>query len=69
MKKCLDLIEKLQEEEDKSDSKFKANYYDTLSVLYAKLGDNKRAKEFKKIDEELKAEKAKEFEKFLKDSK
>ena len=69
LKKCLDLIEKLQEEEDKSDSKFKANYYDTLSVLYAKLGDNKRAKEFKKIDEELKAEKAKEFEKFLKDSK
>ena len=40
-----------------------------LSVLYAKLGDNKKAKEFKKMDDKLKAERAKEFEKFLKESK
>ena len=69
LKKYLALIEELQGEEDKNTSRMKTNYYGTLSVLYAKLGDNKKAKEFKKMDDKLKAERAKEFEKFLKESK
>jgi len=69
LKKYLDLIEELQKEEDKDGGKLKASYYGTLSVLYAKLGKKEKAKELKKMDEELKAERAKEFEKCLKESK
>ena len=53
IEKYLALIEKLQEEEDKGSSK---------------LGNSAKAKEFKKMDEKIKAEKAKEFELFLKKS-
>jgi len=64
----LALIEKLQEEEDKGSSKLRSCYYGTLSVLHTKLGNSAKAKEFKKMDEKIKAEKAKEFELFLKKS-
>ncbi len=66
--KYLVLIEGLQKEEDKGTAKLRSNYYGTLSVLYAKLGNNAKAKEFKKMDEKIRAEKAKEFESFLKKS-
>ena len=66
--KYLALIEKLQEEEDKGSSKLRSCYYGTLSVLHTKLGNSAKAKEFKKMDEKIKAEKAKEFELFLKKS-
>ena len=68
IEKYLVLIEGLQKEEDKGSAKLKSNYYGTLSVLYAKLGNNAKAKEFKKMDEKIRAEKAKEFESFLKKS-
>ena len=68
IEKYLTLIEKLQQEEDKGSSKLRSYYYGTLSVLHAKLGNAARAKEFKKMDEKIKAEKAKEFESFLKKS-
>ncbi len=68
IEKYLALIEELQKKEDASSAKLKACYYGTLSVLYAKLGNNEKAKEFKKMDEKIKAEKAKEFESFLKKS-
>ena len=69
LKKYLALIEELQKEEDKNGGKLKTSYYGTLAVLHAKLGNKEKAKEFKKMDEKLKAEKAKEFENFLKESK
>ena len=69
IEKYLALIEELQKEEDASSAKLKACYYGTLSVLHAKLGNNEKAKEFKKMDEKVKAENAKEFESFLKKSK
>jgi hypothetical protein len=68
IEKYLALIEKLQEEEDKGSSKLRSCYYGTLSVLHTKLGNSAKAKEFKKMDEKIKAEKAKEFELFLKKS-
>mgnify|MGYP002573013897 CR=1 FL=1 len=68
IEKYLVLIEGLQKEEDKGSAKLKSNYYGTLSVLHAKLGNNAKAKEFKKMDEKIRAEKAKEFESFLKKS-
>ena len=68
LKKYLALIEELQQKEDKGSAKLRACYYGTLSVLYAKLGNSTKAKEFKKMDEKIKAEKAKEFESFLKKS-
>ena len=68
IEKYLTLIEKLQQEEDKGSSKLRSYYYGTLSVLHAKLGNAAKAKEFKKMDEKIKAEKAKEFESFLKKS-
>ena len=64
----LEFLEKLQEEEDKGSSKLRSCYYGTLSVLHTKLGNSAKAKEFKKMDEKIKAEKAKEFELFLKKS-
>lgn len=69
IEKYLALIEKLQKEEDEGNSKLRAYYYGTLSVLHAKLGHSAKAKEFKKMDGKIKAEKAKEFESFLKKSK
>lgn len=69
LKHCLAVIKWLQAQEDKRNEKFKINYYDTLALLYEKLGDSKTAKEFRSLDEKLKAEKAKEFEEFIKKSK
>lgn len=48
IEKYLVLIEGLQKEEDKGSAKLKSNYYGTLSVLHAKLGNNAKAKEFKR---------------------
>lgn len=69
LKKYLGLMEELQKGEDENGGKLKASYYGTLAVLHAKLGNKAKAKEFKEMDEKLKAERAKEFEAFLKESK
>lgn len=69
LKKCLAIIEELQAKEDASKSRFKSNYYGTFSLLYAKLGNSAKAKTYKEMDEKIRAEKAKEFEAFLNESK
>ena len=69
LKKCLTLVEEMQAKEDQDKSRLKSSYYDTLALLYGKLGDSKKAKEYQLLDENLKKENAKEFENFMKSVK
>lgn len=69
LKKCLTLIEELQAKEENSKSKMKSNYYDTLSLLHEQLGNTKKAKEYREMDEKIKQENAKAFEEFMKSAK
>ena len=66
LKKSLTLMEELQAREEQNDSRLKTNYYGTLALLNDKLGNSKVADELRKKDEKIKAEKAKEFEEFMK---
>ena len=66
LKECLSIIEALQAEEDNSDSAFKMNYYETFALLYKGLGNKQEAEKYRKMDEQYKQEKAKEFEDLLK---
>lgn len=66
LKKSLTLMEELQAREEQNDSRLKTNYYGTLALLNDKLGNSKVADEQRKKDEKIKAEKAKEFEEFMK---
>lgn len=69
LKKCLILVEGMQAKEDQDKSRLKSNYYDTLALLYGKLGEPKKAKEYQEMDKKLKEENAKEFESFMKSVK
>lgn len=69
LKKCLALVQEMQAKEDQDKSRLKSSYYDTLALLYGKLGDSKKAKEYQLLDENLKKENAKEFENFMKSVK
>ena len=68
LKECLSIMEELQAEEDNSDSAFKMNYYETFALLYKGLGNKQEAEKYRKMDEQYKQEKAKEFENFLKNA-
>ena len=68
LKECLSIMEGLQAEEDNSDSAFKMNYYETFALLYKGLGNKQEAEKYRKMDEQYKQEKAKEFEIFLKNA-
>ena len=68
LKECLFIMEELQAEEDNSDSAFKMNYYETFALLYKWLGNKQEAEKYRKMDEQYKQEKAKEFENFLKNA-
>ncbi len=66
LRKLLILTEQLQVQEDKNESRLRSFYYDTLAMLYEKLGNKTLATEYREKDKRIKAERAKEFEEFMK---
>lgn len=69
LQKALVLMEDLQAAEDRSDSKMKSCYYDTLALLHQGLGNTRKAEDYRTMDEKIKKENAKIFEDFMKNAK
>lgn len=70
LKKCLVVVEEMQaNEKNKSLAGIQANYYDTLSMLYNRLGDKSKAKEYQTKYDEARKEVEKKFKEFLKGNK
>lgn len=68
LKKCLNLMEELQQKEEKGNERFRDYYYDTLALLNEVLGNQKEAEKYRLLDQELREKRAKEFENFMKKS-
>ncbi len=70
LEKFLLMAEEMQKkEESNTKSNFKVNYYDTLAMLYEKVGDKENARLYRTKYEEERKEIEKEFEQLLKRDK
>lgn len=69
LRKGLMWMEEIQAKENKGNSRFKGNYNGTLALLHKQLGNTKEAEKYRKMDEEIRQQNAKEFEEFMKKEK
>lgn len=70
LKKCLLVVEEMQANETSQGfAGIQVNYYNTLSMLYDRIGEKKKAKEFHEKYVKIQKEIEKKFEQFLKRNK
>ena len=65
LKKVVAVVEELQQEADQSNKKMKNSYYQTLGMLYEKLQNSSKAKEYYEKERVRTEELRKEFEKMM----
>ncbi len=62
----LRLMEEVQAQENQREDRLKSSYYSTLAILNERLGNSRKAKEYREMDEKIRKENAKRWEELIK---